>query len=92
MIPKTYTKYVIKRPDADVFIKLVVAPPRLCDWTKNKDEAQLFDNSSEAIAAAEYIKDNAFNVVADSVRIFETDDRIVTNGLINHSGFGVTKN
>jgi len=49
------------------YIKTVVAPPRLCEWTKNMSEAQVFEVEREADAAAKYITENAFNVTVKQI-------------------------
>jgi len=62
MTTKQYGIRHISAPHA--MIKLVCAPPRLCEWTDQIDECQAFEFESEATQAAKYITDYAFNVTA----------------------------
>ena len=52
-------RYILKPTG---FIKKVIAPPRLCEWTEDINEAQQFEYKSEWESAVEYIKENAFYV------------------------------
>ncbi len=58
--------YIIRRPINPAgeyfYIKDVVVPPRLSEWTADVAEAQRFESSIEAEATAEYIRKIAFDV------------------------------
>ena len=59
------------RHSGGAFIKQVVAPPRLCEWTKDIEEAQQFEVEWEAIAARDYVKTVAFNVEVINKRDYD---------------------
>jgi hypothetical protein len=59
-------RFVLKRPDMNVYISTAIFPPRLCGWTNEISQAQVFEHITEATTAAYYIKKYAWNImVAD---------------------------
>lgn len=55
--------YIINhKANKNAYIKTCKFPPRLCEWTDIKDDAQLFEFEREVKDAVEFIKKTAFNV------------------------------
>ncbi len=50
------------KANKNAFIEVVVAPPRLSEWTEDITKAQVFESKREVEATVEYIQQIAFDV------------------------------
>ncbi len=70
-------RYAIRRDkDNYAFIEKAVFPPRLSEWTREVEDAQLFEFEYEAKECADFIQKHAFYCEIFEIEVDQTDHRI----------------